>query len=94
MYRWCEHGDEVNAVVWDPSSRLLASCSDDKLIKIWNPQQSKSVATLTGHEREIYTVRWRPGAGSSERLLRWALSFSSMCLHVSVSGCECLTAWC
>ena len=28
------HRDEVNAIKWDPSGRLLASCSDDKTAKV------------------------------------------------------------
>jgi WD40 repeat protein len=36
-------------------------------MEIW-PGNAKSSATLSGHEREIYTVRWRP-AGLAERLL-------------------------
>jgi WD40 repeat protein len=28
------HEDEVNAIRWDPSGRLLASCSDDKTAKV------------------------------------------------------------
>ncbi len=28
------HDDEVNAIKWDPSGRLLASCSDDRTAKV------------------------------------------------------------
>jgi len=70
IHKWAEHTDEVNAVVWDPTAKLVASCSDDKSVKVWTPGQAKSTATLSGHEREIYTVRWRPlGGGNAERLL-------------------------
>jgi WD40 repeat protein len=34
VHRWSEHTDEVNAVVWDSTATLLASCSDDKTIKV------------------------------------------------------------
>ena len=30
------HKDEVNAVKWDPTGTLLASCSDDNTAKLWS----------------------------------------------------------
>ena len=29
------HADEVNAIRWDPSGQLLASCSDDHNVFVW-----------------------------------------------------------
>mgnify|MGYP001431689503 CR=1 FL=1 len=34
------HADEVNAIRWDPSGSLLASCSDDHNVLIWQLGQS------------------------------------------------------
>lgn len=31
------HTDAINSVKWDPTGRLLASCSDDFSVKIWDP---------------------------------------------------------
>lgn len=31
------HTDAINSVKWDPSGRLLASCSDDYSVKVWDP---------------------------------------------------------
>lgn len=50
---------------WDPSGRLLASCSDDATAKVWSPGGAAPVHSLTAHAKEVYTLAWSPtGAGS------------------------------
>jgi transducin (beta)-like 1 len=61
------HADEVNAVKWDPSGTLLASCSDDCTAKVWdfNSPDNGPKWDFKSHQQEIYTVKWSPtGAGS------------------------------
>eukprot|EP00934_Nitzschia_sp_Nitz4_P006914 Nitzschia sp. Nitz4//scaffold3_size479765//124131//126796//NITZ4_000054-RA/size479765-processed-gene-0.98-mRNA-1//-1//CDS//3329550620//6904//frame0 len=61
------HTDEVNAVKWDPSGALLASCSDDCTAKVWDVQSDREdpLHDFKSHQREIYTVKWSPtGPGS------------------------------
>lgn len=52
------HTDEVNAVKWDPTGTLLASCSDDTTAKIWSLEQDRCVFNLKDHSKEIYTMKW------------------------------------
>jgi transducin (beta)-like 1 len=54
------HTDEVNAVKWDPSGNLLASCSDDCTAKVWdvNSDSSDPLFNFKDHQQEIYTVKW------------------------------------
>lgn len=54
------HADEVNAIRWDPSGSLLASCSDDHNVLIWQLGQSSPVYRFSNHTEEIYTIRWSP----------------------------------
>jgi len=61
------HTDEVNAVKWDPSGSLLASCSDDCTAKVWdvNSDRKDPMYDFKSHQQEIYTVKWAPtGPGS------------------------------
>lgn len=39
---------------------LFASCSDDRTVKIWNPDNGECIKTLTEHTREVYTLKWSP----------------------------------
>jgi hypothetical protein len=54
------HTDEVNAVKWDPSGTLLASCSDDCTAKVWDAGSDRTdpLHNFKDHEQEIYTVKW------------------------------------
>ena len=54
------HTDEVNAVKWDPSGTLLASCSDDCTAKVWDVSSDRTdpLYDFKDHKQEIYTVKW------------------------------------
>mmetsp|Transcript_1238 Transcript_1238/g.1453 ORF Transcript_1238/g.1453 Transcript_1238/m.1453 type:complete len:507 (-) Transcript_1238:202-1722(-) len=54
------HKDDVNAILWSPNGELFASCSDDRTVKIWNPDNGECIKTLTEHTREVYTLKWSP----------------------------------
>ncbi len=58
------HKDEVNAICWSPGGRYLASCSDDSTAKIWTVEEGLKF-DLTGHVKEIFTLRWTPTGADS-----------------------------
>ncbi|KAG2565299.1 hypothetical protein PVAP13_7NG062317 [Panicum virgatum] len=45
------HQSEVNAIKWDPTGSLLASCSDDGTAKIWSMKQDKCVFDFKEHTK-------------------------------------------
>ena len=72
------HTDEVNAIKWDPSGTLLASCSDDFTAKVWNMKQDTCVHDFNEHEKEIYTIKWSPtGPGTDNPDLPLILATAS-----------------
>jgi WD40 repeat protein len=60
LKKYTGHTDEVNAVKWDPSGRLLASCSDDCTAKVWDVTSDRMdpLYDFKSHQQEIYTVKW------------------------------------
>ncbi|XP_026131174.1 F-box-like/WD repeat-containing protein TBL1XR1 [Carassius auratus] len=75
------HTNEVNAIKWDPTGNLLASCSDDMTLKIWSMKQDTCVHDLQAHSKEIYTIKWSPtGPGTNNpnaNLMLASASFDS-----------------
>lgn len=57
------HDKDVNAIAVSPNDRLVASASQDKLIKVWSTNDSKSltlVGTCRGHKRGVWAVEFSP----------------------------------
>mmetsp|Transcript_12527 Transcript_12527/g.23509 ORF Transcript_12527/g.23509 Transcript_12527/m.23509 type:complete len:794 (-) Transcript_12527:131-2512(-) len=96
LHRFIGHQDEVNAVKWDPSGSLLASCSDDFTAKVWDLTRGNAnpLYDFTSHKQEIYTVKWSPtGPGSKNpdkpRMLATA-SFDSTVRLWNIENGSCL----
>ena len=72
------HTDEVNAIKWDPTGTLLASCSDDYTAKVWSLKQDSCVHNFSDHQKEIYTIKWSPtGPGTNNPNLPLVLASAS-----------------
>ncbi len=54
------HTYSINSIAFSPDGHLLASGSDDKNIKLWDPQTGKPLQTLTGHTDTIRSVAFSP----------------------------------
>lgn len=87
LRKYSGHNDEVNAVKWDPTGTLLASCSDDCTAKVWSVDSATCILDLggdgrtEGHSKEIYTIKWSPtGPGTANpnsKLLLASASFDT-----------------
>ncbi|KAJ1461709.1 WD40-repeat-containing domain protein, partial [Pelagophyceae sp. CCMP2097] len=54
----------VNEVTWSVDERRVASCSNDRTVRLWEPESGRCVRTLVGHDDAVM------GAGFSEDGLR------------------------
>src|SRR5947209_16965414 len=54
------HQGSVLGVAFSPDGTVLASCSRDKTIKLWNVRTGKLERTLTDHTADVYDVVFSP----------------------------------
>lgn len=54
------HNSQINDMVYSNEKEILVSCSDDSLVKLWNPKKLDLIGSLIGHEKEVLTISFRP----------------------------------
>lgn len=55
------HDGWVRAVAVSPDGATVASCGNDRAVKLWSAADGKPVRTLDGHESHVYNVAFHTG---------------------------------
>ncbi|KAF7971791.1 hypothetical protein HWV62_19923 [Athelia sp. TMB] len=69
------HSGQVNCVVYSPDGTLIASCSRDNTIRLWDAKTRQAVGVLEGHTDDVGSVAFSPDgaylvSGSDDKTIR------------------------
>jgi hypothetical protein len=69
------HKDAIHAIAFSPDSKILATCSYDRLIKLWDVATGKELRTLKDHSDAVYGVAFSPdghwlASGAADRAVK------------------------
>ncbi|XP_053212357.1 notchless protein homolog 1-like isoform X2 [Panonychus citri] len=56
--RMTGHQQLINDVKFSPDTRIIASASFDKSIKLWDGKTGKYITSLRGHVQAVYQIAW------------------------------------
>jgi WD40 repeat protein len=85
------HTDVIHALAFSRDSKLLASCSYDRLIKLWDVETGKLLRDLKDHSDAVYCVRFSPdgkllaSAGADRAVKVWDVASGKRLFTLSES---------
>jgi hypothetical protein len=54
------HADVIHAVVFSPDGKMLASCSYDRVVKLWDVASHKEIRALKDHSDAVHGIAFSP----------------------------------
>lgn len=86
LLRFKGHHMAINVLTFDPTTKLLASGSDDSTIKIWHGKSLAPIITLSGHTAPVLSVIWRPVSSIQTQLMPQSGAGSAQVVSASLDG--------
>jgi len=67
--------DIIESICYSPGGKLIASCSDDETIKLWEISSGENIKTLEGHTDCVIAVSFSPdgktlASGSDDGIIK------------------------
>jgi len=54
------HGKAIWRVLYHPTKPIVATCSSDMTVRLWNPDNGQAIKTLSGHSDWVYALALSP----------------------------------
>jgi WD40 repeat protein len=60
--KWCvkAHKGWARALAVSPDAKTVASCGNDRMVRLWSTADGKELATFVGHESHVYNLVFHP----------------------------------
>jgi len=74
------HSGWINAIAVNAAGNLVATCGNDRSVRLWSVTDGSPVAQLPGHEKPVYRVLFEPSgrylisADLQGRIIQWDLA--------------------
>jgi len=62
--KWEYHSENIEQIQWDPSKRLLASCSNENFVCIWSTEKNTPEFVFEKTSSPVVTIKWSHGRGA------------------------------
>jgi len=92
--RMTGHQQPVNHIAFSPDTRLVASASFDKKVKVWDGFTGAFLMTFTGHVAAAYQVAWSgdsrylASASKDSTVKVWAAPVANVAVAASAAGVD------
>ncbi len=86
------HSDTVYGVCFNPESKLLATCSADKFIKVWELPSGKFLKSMEGHTHHVLDIGWQgdgkllASAGADNTVKVWSYETGEQVRTINAHG--------
>eukprot|EP00002_Diphylleia_rotans_P020376 TRINITY_DN3958_c0_g1_i4.p1 TRINITY_DN3958_c0_g1~~TRINITY_DN3958_c0_g1_i4.p1 ORF type:complete len:524 (+),score=94.61 TRINITY_DN3958_c0_g1_i4:295-1866(+) len=72
-----QHDKPISSISWSPDDALLVTTSEDRLVRLWNPQSGELIKILQKHTGDITACVWHPDGkrfytgGMDQKIYEW-----------------------
>ena len=54
------HTDAIATLAWSPDDSMLATCGQDRILRLWSSEDGRCIQELSHHTQQVSAVAWLP----------------------------------
>ena len=80
------HTDAIATLAWSPDDSMLATCGQDRILRLWSSEDGRCIQELSHHTQQVSAVAWLPDSEC------WVPAGSAPAPGADTAGLGCSTA--